>query len=103
LTLLRLDYPADAIADAVIARDEAAIAAIDLADGPIWLAVHRGPDGVDARRLTESEWTLTQLLCTAVPLGSALARAPVPDATGLLANHVIRGRFAGFRFQQPAA
>jgi hypothetical protein len=96
LTLLCLDHPADTIADAVLARDEDAMATVDLADGPVWLAVHRGPEGVDAQRLTESEWRLTQQLCAEVPLGGALERQPVPDEAGLLAGHLIKGRFSGF-------
>jgi hypothetical protein len=101
MTLLRLDHPADAIADAVLARDESAIARIDLADGPVWLVVHRGPDGVDAQRLSESEWRLTRQLCEGVPLGAALERSPVSDAAGLLAAHLVGGRFAGFHVRRP--
>jgi hypothetical protein len=100
LTLLRLDHPADTIADAVLARDEAAMAAIDLADGPIWLVVHRGPDGVDAQRLTEIEWRLTRQLCAQKPLGPVLDRSPAPGATALLASHLIKGRFVGFHMKR---
>lgn len=55
LSLLRLDHPAHMIADAVIAHDEAALAAIDVSAGPVWLTIHRGHDGIEAHQLTESE------------------------------------------------
>jgi hypothetical protein len=101
LSLLRLDYPADAIADAVLAGDEAAMAAIDLADRPVWLVVHRGPDGVDAQRLNEVEWNLTRQLCARTPLGPALERSPAPGATALLVGHLIKGRFIDFHVTRP--
>ena len=101
LSLLRLDHPADAIADAVLAGDEAAMAAVDLADSPIWLVVHRGPDGVDADRLTRIEWDLTRQLCDGSPLGAALERSPAPGATALLASHLVKGRFIDFRLTDP--
>jgi hypothetical protein len=101
LNLIELDHPADTIADAVLARDEAAMAAIDLADGPIRLVVHRGPDGVEAQRLTESDWRLTRRLCARMPLGLALDRSPGAGATALLADHMIKGRFTTFHLQRP--
>jgi hypothetical protein len=97
LTLLRLDYPADVIADAVLARDDAAMASIDLASGPVWLIVHRGPGGVEAQRVTQPEWCVTESLCSETPLDSALATALECDLTKLLADHLVKGRFAGFK------
>lgn len=101
LSLLRLDFPADAIADAVLAQDDAAMAAIDLSDGPVWLAVHRGPDGAAAKRLTEAEWRLTERLRAGRPLGAAIEDAPTPGPTALLVDHLIKGRFAGFEVAAP--
>jgi hypothetical protein len=101
LSLFRLDHPADVIADAVIARDEAALAAIDVSAGPVWLVIHRGPDGVEAHRLIESEWRLTQSLCAGAPLREALETAHVADATAVLADHLTNGRFADFNVLRP--
>ncbi len=96
LCLLELTYPADAIADAVHARDDAAMAAIDLASGPVRLLVHRGPDGVEARRLSADAWRFTARLCDGVSLEKALAAAPALDVPALLAEHLARGRFTAF-------
>jgi len=101
LSLLRLDHPADAIADAVIGRDEAALAAIDVLAGPVWLVIHRGPDAIAVQRLAEGEWQLTHDLCSGATLEAALDAAQIADATTLLADHLTTGRFAGFRVMQP--
>jgi hypothetical protein len=100
LTLMRSDYPVDQIADVVLAGDEAAMAAIDLSAGALWLAVHRGPEGVEARRLAESDWALTNELCAGHTLADAFGSSPVPDLPALLADHLVRGRFS--RFLLPA-
>jgi hypothetical protein len=96
VSLLKLTYPADRIADAVMAQDDDAMAAIDLDSGPIWLIVHRAVDGVEATRFTEPEWLLTEQLCVGRPLGAASAAFPRIDAAALLADHFVRGRFSRF-------
>jgi hypothetical protein len=101
LSLLRLDHPADMIADAVVARNDAALAAIDVSAGPVWLVIHRGPDGVEAQRLPEREWQLTHYLCDGATLEAALEAAQIADATALLAGHLTKGRFAGFDVRRP--
>lgn len=102
LSLLQLDHPADMIADAVLARDEAAMAALDPSSGPVWLVVHRGPSGVEAQRLSEIEWHLTGQLCSGIALGLALAACPDLDAATLLADHLTKGRFAVFELTRPS-
>ena len=96
LSLLRLEYPADTIADAVMAQDDAAMAAVDLSSGPIWLVVHRGIGGVKAERLTEREWRLTESLCSGWPLAIAAADCDRVDTASLLGVHLAKGRFAKF-------
>ena len=93
--LLELDYPADAIADAVLAGDDAAIAAIDPASGPVRLIVNRGPNGVDAQRLTPIGYAFARRLFAGDPLGEILATAGV-DGPILLADHFVNGRLIGF-------
>lgn len=83
--LLRLRYPADRIADAVLAEDDAAMAAIDLADGPVHLLVHRGPAGVTAERVPPGAWRFLRRLFAGEPLGVVLRRARGLDAAALLA------------------
>jgi len=96
--LLELDYPADAIADAVLAGDDDAIAAIDLASRPVRLVVGRGPDGVDARRLTPSENDFARRLFAGERLGEILQSAG-PDGAAWLADHFVNGRLSGFRIE----
>jgi hypothetical protein len=105
VSLLQLRYPADSITDAVMARDDAAMAAIELGSGPIWLVVHRGPDGVEARRLSEGEWRFTEQLCANWMLAAAITAFDDVDVKPLLADHLARGRFAGFSIsrKQPEA
>src|SRR5467141_4031662 len=67
-----LAYPADRIADAVLAGDEAAMAQVDLSSGPVRLVVHRGPDGVAAERLEPGAYAFVSRLCG----GQALSRLP---------------------------
>jgi hypothetical protein len=91
--LLRADHPADSIWRAVLAQDDAALAAIDPASGPVWLLVHRMETGVEVRRLSEDAWRFTAALFAGRPLHAALEEAPCADAAALLAEHLTAGRF----------
>ncbi len=96
LGLVRADYPADAIWRAVLNQDDAALASIDLASGPVWLLVHRAEAGVDVSRLSEGAWCFTAALLAGHPLHRALEEACCTDAHAVLAEHLSAGRFAGF-------
>jgi hypothetical protein len=91
VSLLSLAYPADQIADAVLAGDEAAMAQVDLSSGPVRLVVHRGPDGVAAERLEPGAYEFVSRLCAGEALGRLLESAPV-DAPLLLAAQFRKGR-----------
>jgi hypothetical protein len=93
--LLELEYPADIIADAVIADDEKALTAIDLSSGPVHLVVNRGPHGVDARRLPPSGYEFVRRLFAGGRLGEAL-KAAGPDGAAYLADHFVNGRLTQF-------
>lgn len=93
---LSLAYPADHICDAVLSADDSAMAEIGLASGPVRLVVHRGPDGVEARRLDPVSYDFVSRLCAGEPLGALLETAP-PQAAPLLAEHLTRGRLTAFR------
>jgi hypothetical protein len=95
LHLLRLRHPADAIADAVLADDEATMAGIDLAGGPVHLLVHRGAGGVAARRLAPAEFRALRKLFAGTPLWRVLAGARGLDAAALLAEQFATGRVVG--------
>lgn len=99
--LLELQYPADAIADAVLAGDDDAIAAIDLASGPVRLVVNRGLNGVDARRQTPAASDLARRLFAGERLGDILEGAG-PDGASLLADHFVNGRLSSFRIAAEA-
>lgn len=89
-------YPVDAIWRAVLAQDDAALAAIDLAAGPVWLIVQRLVSGVDVTRIEGPIWRFTAELFAGRPLGQVLTAAPDVDAPRLLAQHIAAGRFVAF-------
>ncbi len=104
LQLVRTATPADAIWRAVLDRDEAALAAIDLAAGSRWLLVERSDEGVDVVPMHEAGWRFTRALYAGQTLQRALdavAEGPDFDATTLLAQHFAAGRFTGFRTAAP--
>jgi len=94
--LVHADHPADSIWRAVLAQDDAALAAIDPASGPVWLLVHRTESGVEVTRLSESAWRFTEALFAGRPLYSALGEASCRDAQVLLAKHLAAGRLVDF-------
>ncbi len=96
LGLVHADHPADAIWRAVLDQDDAALASIDLASGPVWLLVHRAETGVEVSRFSEGAWYFTAALIAGHPLHRALEEARGTDAQALLAEHLSAGRFAGF-------
>jgi len=95
--LVQADRPVDAIWRAVLAEDDAAMAAIDLASGPVWLLVQRFQTGVDVAHLSEREWRFAAQLCAGRRLQAALDEAPDLDASAALTGHLAAGRFTGFR------
>ena len=94
--LLALAYPADEIADAVLARDEAAMREVDLAKGPVHLVVHRGSGGLETERLTARAYEFVRLLCAGEPLAHVIEAAP-EQAPMLLAAQLTKGRLTTFR------
>lgn len=100
VSLVHADCPVDAIWRAVLAGDDAAMAAIDLGSGPVWLLVQRCATRVDVLRISEREWRFAALLCAARPLQAALDEVPDLDASAALAGHLAAGRFTGFSLDQ---
>lgn len=96
VSAVRADYPVDAIWRAVLAQDDAALAAIDLAAGPVWLIVQRLVSSVDVTRIDEPAWRFAAELFAGQPLGLALAAAQGINAPTLLAQHIAAGRFVAF-------
>jgi hypothetical protein len=96
VSLVSSDYPVDAIWRAVLARDDAALAAIDLTTGAVWLLIERNASGIEVARLDEPRWRLAAALLTGRPLAVALEAAADPEAPRWLAGHLAAGHFAGF-------
>lgn len=103
LRLIRTTGPADAIWRAVLARDDAALAAIDISAGARFLLVQRVCGEIEIVAMGEPEWRFTADLCAGRPLQEALDAAPAIDAPTLLGRHFAAGRFAGFRVAEPRA
>lgn len=92
---LELGYPADRIADAVLAGDDEAMAAIDLSSAPVRLVVHRGPDGVEAQRVDAESYRFIRRLCAGAALGELLETSAA-DGVALLAEQLAKGRLSAF-------
>jgi hypothetical protein len=95
--LLRADYPVDDIWQAVLNGDDQALAALDLAAGPVFLLVERSVTGFELTRMQESAWSFLEALCRGEPLLSAMDSAADVDAPNLLAEHLAAARFAALR------
>jgi Putative DNA-binding domain len=81
VSLVFSPYPVDAIWRAVLARDDAALAAIDLSAGAVRLLVERRVGEIEVTRLDEWRWKFAEALFTGHSLSAALAVADHPDAT----------------------
>jgi hypothetical protein len=95
VTLLRLTHPAEAIWRAVLDGNEDALTALDLSEGPVFLAIGRG-SGVTVEHLTEAEWAFSEALFSGVTLLRALKDAFM-DMSPILARHLAAGRFTAIR------
>jgi hypothetical protein len=87
----------DAIWRAVLAQDDAAMAAIDPGAGPAWLLVHRAETGVDVKSMSGPAWRFMAELCASQPIQAAMDAAPEVDAAISLAEHLAAGRFVSFQ------
>jgi len=90
--LLTLTAPADRIADAVLAGDDAAMAAIDLASGPALLLVHRAAQGVRSLRLAPEAFDFLRRMFAGEPW---LGLAVQPHAAQNLAEALLSGWLGG--------
>jgi hypothetical protein len=99
LSVLHLAAPADLIWRAVLDQDDAAMAAIDLAAGPVWLLIERTRGGLEVRRMSEGAARFTQRLCAGESLQTALDGAALAGEAldALLADHLAAGRFTTWR------
>jgi hypothetical protein len=101
VSLLSLATPADAIWRAVLTGDDAALATVDPAAGPVRLLVERGDCGPEVRRLDAAAWHFAAELCCGFPLAIVLAELSGASAEEALAAHLAAGRFVDFRLVPP--
>src|SRR5262249_24888741 len=99
VSLLSSPYPVDEIWRAVLARDDTAMKAIDLAAGSVRLLIERRSGEVEIKRLDQPRWTFAQALLTGKPLAAALAAASDPHAVLWLAEHLAAGHFTDFQLK----
>ncbi|GCB05280.1 DNA-binding domain-containing protein [Ralstonia sp. SET104] len=92
--LLQSNFPVDTIWRAVLNRDDGALGALDLAEGPVWLRVLRTPVGVDVGRLEEPQWRFATALFAGRPLHAALEDAASSEAQAWLGGLLADGCFA---------
>ena len=97
VSLMRSQYPVDAIWRAILDRDDAALAAVDPASGPVCLVVQRLESGIGVRRMNESAWQFTADLFAGEPLVTILEKSWDFDPAALLAEHLAAGCFVEFR------
>src|SRR6516164_8786205 len=75
VSLVFSPYPVDAIWRAVLTRDDAALAAIDLSTGAVWLLVERRAGEIEVAQLDERPWKFAEALFAGHTLSAALAAA----------------------------
>ncbi|HEX5279543.1 MAG TPA: DNA-binding domain-containing protein, partial [Micropepsaceae bacterium] len=97
LSLLRLDYPADAVWRAVLADDDSALAALDVHGGLFFLLVWRNADTVQVSRVSQAGFAFLSALCAGRTFAESFDVCPAPDLPQLLAESLAAGRFAGFQ------
>lgn len=102
MSLVAALQPVDEIWRAVLAQDDAALAAIDPASGPVWLLVHRGADGVEVTRLDAAAWQFSSQLFESRPLQALVDAQPRVDQSALLAGHIAAGRLCDFLLHMDA-
>jgi hypothetical protein len=103
VALLCLDFPADVIWRGVLDGDDAALAAVDLASGPVHLLIERSSAcGVEVLRLEAQAWRFAAALCAGLPLADVFAEFAEAAGemegghTARLAGHLAAGRFIDF-------
>jgi hypothetical protein len=96
IRLLKLDYPADYIWQAIMDGDDDALRSINLNDGKVRLLVERRETGVEFTRLERTRWRLAEQLLSGSSIQVALDEAGDIDASAAIAEHLASGRFTSF-------
>jgi hypothetical protein len=96
VSLVSSSYPVDEIWRAVLARDDATLAAMDLSTGAVRLLIERRACEIEVTRMDERRWKFAEALFAGHSLSAALAVADDPDATAWLAAHLAAGHLSDF-------
>ncbi|MDE1011471.1 DUF2063 domain-containing protein [Paraburkholderia fungorum] len=86
-------FPVDAIWQAVLSRDDSALADINLAAGPVWLYVHRGASGVEVDRIAAWQYRFTAALLAGRFLHDVLVDTSDAETSVWLAHLLASGCF----------
>jgi hypothetical protein len=97
ISVLLLQYPADRIWRAVLDQDDAAMAAIELACGPVCVLIERAGQSVRVQRLDAPSGRFTQRLFAGEPLHAALEPEAAGAQRAALAEHLASGRIVDFQ------
>jgi len=98
VSLLTLAHPAHRIWQAVLARDDAALRAIDPGCGGERLVVHHSATtGAEVLHVSADGMRFTTALCAGMALSEALGTVEPSIAASLLGEFLARGAFSGLR------
>ncbi|MBY0511639.1 MAG: DNA-binding domain-containing protein [Rhodospirillaceae bacterium] len=93
-------YPIDVIWQAVLAKDDEAMAGIDLESGGVKLRVERRHDQVEVTRCGLDEWRFASGLVGKRCFGELASDLNPETATALLSDYLVRGRITAFTLAQ---
>ena len=97
LGLLRCNGATDTIWSAVLADDDARLAAIEPDSEPVWLLIARSRHGVEVKRLDQPTWLFLAALANGVQLGTAADAMPDKvDVAAILADCFENRRFRAY-------
>jgi hypothetical protein len=95
--LVRSNYPVDAIWRAVIGQDDAAMAEIDLASGPVCLLIESRDGRIEMTQCRTEVWRFASALFAGEPLQAVIDAGSDINASVLLGDHLAKGRLVDFR------
>ncbi|MDF3831794.1 DNA-binding domain-containing protein [Cupriavidus basilensis] len=94
--LMRSEYPVDAIWCAVLAHDDDALEAIDIAGDPVCLLIRHTESGIAIDRLHGCQWRIAASLFAGRPLHACLDETTPAEIHSLLATLLAGGCFTRF-------
>ena len=93
-------YPVDAIWQAVLSKDDDAMATIDLSAGGVKLLIERPYEDVEMTRCEMDEWRFANALLNKRSIGELSNDLSSEKASSLLSDYLVRGRITAFSLMQ---